>query len=85
MFTGTNGRHYRLNSVGLRRNGIKGERYRVVEQAFRQVRAGNKDLSQLEQTEEITMLQQWLAVKSKRGLSAFQQSRRAGSDEVDSD
>jgi UDP-N-acetylglucosamine acyltransferase len=85
MFTGTNGRHYRLNSVGLRRNGIKGERYRVVEQAFRQVRAGNKDLSRLEQTEEITMLQQWLAVKSKRGLSAFQQSRRAGSDEVDSD
>ena len=85
MFTGSHGKHFRLNSVGLRRNGIKGERYHVVEQAFRQVRAGNKDLSGLEQTEEIVMLQQWLAVKSKRGLSAFQQSRRAGSEEADSD
>ena len=82
MFTGTLGRHYRLNSVGLRRNGIKGDRFRVVEQAFRHVRSGNKDLSQLEQTEEIVMLQQWLAVKSKRGLSAFQMPRQ-GADEAD--
>jgi UDP-N-acetylglucosamine acyltransferase len=83
MFTSVHGLHFRLNSVGLRRNGIKGERFRVVEQAFRQVRAGNKDLGNLEQTEEIVMLQQWLAVKSKRGLSAFQQSRRAGGDEAE--
>ncbi len=85
IFTSVQGRHYKLNTVGLRRNGIKGERYRVLEQAFRQVRAGNKDLSGLEQTDEIVMLQQWLTVKSKRGLSAFQLSRRAGGDEADND
>ena len=80
MFTSVQGRHFRLNSVGLRRNGIKGDRFRVLEQAFRQVREGNKDLSHLEQTEEIVMLQQWLAVKSRRGLSAFQMPRRGGDD-----
>jgi UDP-N-acetylglucosamine acyltransferase len=80
MFTSVQGRHFRLNSVGLRRNGIKGDRFRVLEQAFRQVRDGNKDLNNLEQTEEIVMLQQWLAVKSRRGLSAFQMPRRGGDD-----
>jgi len=84
LFTSVYGRHFRLNSVGLRRNGIKGERYRVVEQAFRQVRAGNRDLGNLEQTEEVVMLQQWLAVRSKRGLSAFQLPRHGGGDDADS-
>lgn len=32
--------HYRLNTVGLRRAGITGERYRALEQAFRAVREG---------------------------------------------
>ena len=30
--------HYRLNAVGLRRNGIDGERYRALEQALRALR-----------------------------------------------
>lgn len=30
--------HYRVNAVGLRRNGIEGERYRAIEQALRALR-----------------------------------------------
>ncbi len=37
-------RHYRLNSIGLRRGGFDKERYRAVEAAFRALREGNGDL-----------------------------------------
>lgn len=63
-------RHYRLNTVGLRRAGIKGERYRILEQAFRQLRNGS-DLNRLPETPEIIHLKSWLAAKSKRGLHRF--------------
>ena len=70
LIGGRPAKHYRLNSVGLRRAGIKGDRYKVLSSAFRLLK--NKgDLSQLEQTEEIKFLNQWLAVKSQRGLHGF--------------
>ena len=71
MIAGAPPRHYRLNTVGLRRAGIKGSRYRVLEQAYRAARSGDRTLSELENTEEIQHLRDWLAQPSKRGLSGF--------------
>ncbi|MCX7098732.1 MAG: acyl-ACP--UDP-N-acetylglucosamine O-acyltransferase [Methylococcales bacterium] len=63
-------RHYKLNTVGLRRAGITGSRYKTLEAAFRLLR--NKgSLDSLEETEELIYLKTWLAVKSKRGLHGF--------------
>jgi len=70
LIGGRPAKHYRLNSVGLRRAGIKGESYKVLSSAFRLLR--NKgSLDDLEQTEELDYLKQWLSVKSNRGLHGF--------------
>jgi UDP-N-acetylglucosamine acyltransferase len=63
-------RHYRLNTVGLKRAGITGERYNVLSAAFRLLK-NKKSLDDLEETEELKFLKNWLAVKSKRGLHGF--------------
>ncbi|KFI22585.1 acyl-ACP--UDP-N-acetylglucosamine O-acyltransferase [Nitrosococcus oceani] len=63
-------RHYRLNTIGLRRAGIKGERYRTLEQAFWRLR-NSLDLNPLTETPELSYLKSWLAAKSKRGLHRF--------------
>lgn len=63
-------RHYRLNTIGLRRAGITGERYKVLAAAFRLLRA-KQSLAALEDTPELVQLKTWLAVKSKRGLHGF--------------
>lgn len=70
LIGGRPAKHYRLNSVGLRRAGIKGERYKVLSSAYRLLK-NKQSLESLEQTEELKHLQQWLAVKSKRGLHSF--------------
>lgn len=63
-------KHYRLNTIGLRRAGIKGERYKILSAAFRLLK--NKSAIQdLEQTEELVYLQQWLEAESKRGIHSF--------------
>lgn len=62
--------HYRLNTVGLRRAGIHGERYRALEQAFRALREG-RPLEGLPDTEEVQMLKAFLAGPSRRRLSGF--------------
>ncbi|RDI96061.1 acyl-ACP--UDP-N-acetylglucosamine O-acyltransferase [Meiothermus sp. QL-1] len=62
--------HYRLNTVGLRRAGITGERYRALEQAFRALREG-RGLEGLPDTEEIQVLRAFLRAPSKRNLSGF--------------
>lgn len=62
--------HYRLNTVGLRRAGISGERYRALEQAFRALREG-RSLEGLPDTEEVRILKAFLALPSKRHLSGF--------------
>lgn len=70
LIGGRPAKHYRLNSVGLRRNGITGERYDVLSKAFRLLR-NKKSLDDLLETEELKFLKEWLAVKSKRGLHGF--------------
>lgn len=62
--------HYRLNSVGLRRAGIKGDRYRALEKAIRKLR-NDDDLPFETRTPEIELLQTWLAAPSKRGVYKF--------------
>ncbi len=70
MVKGQPALHYRLNTVGLKRAGVIGPRYRALEQAFRALRAGSKpDFG--EATPELKLLEEWLAAKSKRGLAGF--------------
>ncbi len=63
-------RHYRLNTIGLRRAGISGERYKALNQAFRCLK-DNKPLSEIAGTPEIDHLKQWLTDDSKRGSYGF--------------
>ena len=70
LIGGRPARHYKLNSVGLRRAGITGERYNVLSAAFRLLK-NKQSLDSLEETEELKQLKDWLAVKSRRGLHGF--------------
>ncbi|MEQ1545483.1 acyl-ACP--UDP-N-acetylglucosamine O-acyltransferase [Methyloglobulus sp.] len=63
-------RHYKLNTIGLRRAGITGDRYQILSSAFRLLK-NKQSLDNLEETEELRFLKEWLAVKSKRGLHGF--------------
>ncbi|HEX5055536.1 MAG TPA: acyl-ACP--UDP-N-acetylglucosamine O-acyltransferase [Gammaproteobacteria bacterium] len=80
MISGDPAKHYRLNSVGLRRNGIGGDRYKALEQAFRRLRAG-EDLEGIAQTDETRYLLEWMGQPSKRGLTGFKRASVADSDE----
>ena len=71
MIGGTPVRHYRLNAVGLRRNGITGDRYRALEAAFRALRDGDRSLAGVPDTDEVAFLRHWLSVKSKYGHYGF--------------
>ncbi len=64
-------RHYRLNKVGLLRNGIEGDRYRALQAAVRALRNGNKSLDGVPETEEVSLLREWIAVESKYGHYGF--------------
>jgi len=70
LIAGYPAKHYRLNTIGLKRAGITGDRYKVISTAFRLLRK-NQTIEYLEDTNEIKYLKQWLAVKSKRGLHGF--------------
>jgi len=70
LIGGRPAKHYRLNIVGLRRAGIVGENYKVLSAAFRLLK-NKKSLDELQSTEELQYLKQWLAVDSKRGLHGF--------------
>lgn len=72
LMAGTPARHYRLNLIGLRREGIKGERLKSLSEAFLFLRKA-RDLTALElpQTPEIEYLQKWIASPSKRGIYGF--------------
>ncbi|WAR45428.1 acyl-ACP--UDP-N-acetylglucosamine O-acyltransferase [Methylomonas rapida] len=70
LIGGRPARHYRLNIVGLRRAGIVGENYKVLSSAFRLLK-NKKSLDQLQSTEELQYLKEWLAKDSKRGLHGF--------------
>ncbi len=70
LIGGRPAKHYRLNTVGLRRAGIAGNRYRVLSDAFRLLKK-KQCIDSLEETEELRQLKAWLAVKSKRGVHGF--------------
>jgi len=70
LIGGRPARHYRLNTVGLRRAGITGHRYKILSDAFRLLRK-KQSLDGLEETEELRQLKAWLAVNSKRGIHGF--------------
>jgi UDP-N-acetylglucosamine acyltransferase len=63
--------HYRINTIGLRRAGIRGERYGALESAFRALRAGDRELGTAPDTPEVRHLRAWLAAPSKRGIAAW--------------
>ncbi len=67
--------HFRLNTIGLRRAGVKGERYGALETAFRALRAGDKSLGDAPDTPEVSYLREWLAAPSKRGICAWAKPR----------
>ncbi len=71
MVAGEPAKHYRLNTVGLRRSGVKGQNYKTLEKAYREIRSGNKSLEGIEETEQTLHLKEWLGADSKRGLSGF--------------
>ena len=77
MIGGSPVRHYRLNSIGLKRNGIDGDRYRALEAAFRALRDGNKSLEGVPDTEEVGYLREWLSVKTKYGHYGFVSGRKS--------
>ncbi len=67
--------HFRLSTIGLRRAGIKGERYGALETAFRALRAGDRQLGDAPETPEVGYLREWLAAPSKRGIAAWVRPR----------
>jgi UDP-N-acetylglucosamine acyltransferase len=70
LIGGRPAKHYRLNIVGLRRAGIVGENYKILSSAFRLLK-NKKSLDELQLTEELQYLKDWLAAGSKRGLHGF--------------
>ena len=71
MIGGNPIRHYRLNAVGLRRNGIDGDRYRALEQAFRGLRNGNRELVDVPDTAEVRYLRAFVSEESRYGHYGF--------------
>ena len=70
LIGGAPAKHYKLNTVGLRRAGITGERYSILAAAFRLLKVKGS-LDDLVETEELKYLKEWLAIKSKRGVHGF--------------
>ena len=64
--------HYRLNTIGLKRAGITGDRYRALENAYRLMRSGKQEEIEAN-TPELELLLDWLQAPSKRGLHKFAQ------------
>lgn len=64
-------RHYRLNTIGLRRNGFDRERIRALETAFRVLRDGDTGISGVPDCEDVRALRAWLAARSRYGHYGF--------------
>lgn len=75
MVGGDPASHYRLNTVGLRRGGVTGGRYRALENIYRALRSGSREVGEAT-TPELEYLKQWLEAPSKRGLSGFRRTQR---------
>ncbi|MEJ2115932.1 MAG: acyl-ACP--UDP-N-acetylglucosamine O-acyltransferase [Gammaproteobacteria bacterium] len=63
-------RHMRLNTIGLRRSGIRGEQYRKLEKVFRKLREG-ESIEDHHGTPEIDYLREYMLAPSKRGIYGF--------------
>jgi UDP-N-acetylglucosamine acyltransferase len=70
-------RHVRLNTVGLRRNGIDGDRYRALESALRALRKGQRDLQGIADTDEVRELREAMSRASKYGCYGFTKPSRS--------
>tara|TARA_Y200000002_G_scaffold61452_1_gene46686 strand:+ start:129 stop:893 length:765 start_codon:yes stop_codon:yes gene_type:complete len=72
MLLGRNpSKHYCLNKLGIKRYGINGEDYKLLNKAFKILRKG-EDLSNLQPvTEDLQYLISWFSVKSERGYHSF--------------
>lgn len=64
--------HFRLNRVGLQRNGIEGERYQVLERAIRALRRRDEETfnALVETSSDVAYLREFVA-SSRRGIAAF--------------
>jgi len=78
IVAGDPARHYRLNTVGLRRAGVRGERLRTLSEAFWSLRSGS-GLDHLAPTPELLNLRAWLAAESHRGVTGFARAGRGRS------
>jgi UDP-N-acetylglucosamine acyltransferase len=77
-------RHYRLNTVGLRRAGVTGPRYRALEHLFRALRAGEKAAAvQTEETPEVAIVKSFLSEPTRRGIYRFAHAKSHGGGEAD--
>ena len=72
LIGGRPAKHYKLNTIGLRRAGITGERYKVLADAFRRLKK-KASLEDLPETNELKLLKDWLAIKSRRGIHGFKE------------
>ncbi|MCK4492464.1 MAG: acyl-ACP--UDP-N-acetylglucosamine O-acyltransferase [Methylococcales bacterium] len=70
LIAGYPAKHYHLNTLGLRRAKITGNKYKVLADAFRLLK-NKQSLDSLEKTAELRYLTDWLKVKSKRGHHGF--------------
>lgn len=70
LIGGRPAKHYRLNTVGLKRAGITGARYQTLSKAFRLLKR-KASLDELASTEDLDLLKAWLAVDSRRGIHGF--------------
>lgn len=64
-------KHYRLNTIGLRRAGITGDRYKALSKAFRCLKDNQPLDESIEETDEIAHLKTWLAAETDRGIYGF--------------
>jgi len=77
MARGNPVRHYRLNGVGLRRNGIEGRRYQEIERALRHVRHKEHEaLAALAHTNPDARALVDFIASSRRGVARFVTSGR---------
>lgn len=76
MARGNPARHYRLNRVGLQRNGIDGERYATLERAVRALRRRERDEFErlADESKEVDRLRIFIA-ESERGVLRFARGR----------
>ena len=63
-------RHMRLNTIGLRRSGMKSGAYKKLEEVFRHLRDGGS-MEEQSGTSEIETLRNFIAAPSKRGIYGF--------------